>query len=163
MADVDWNKIKAEYVTTKISQQKLAAKYGVPYITIRRRAEKEKWIELRANSEQRVSEKAIAKAEKQKVDYKSVLYDLAYSMAQKLTDFSTKYTLDEMVALGIKPRDITGAIKDLEDSLHIKSEADLREQEARIDKLRREAEANNDNTDNSIKVVISSELEDYAQ
>lgn len=163
MAELDWTKIKAEYVTTTTSYRALSAKYNVSLTVLSKRAKKEGWIKCRAKANDECYTKALQKSEKEKVDYKSVLYDLAYSMAQKLTDFSTKYTLDEMVALGIKPRDITGAIKDLEDSLHIKSEADLREQEARIDKLRREAEANNDNTDNSIKVVISSDLEDYAQ
>lgn len=44
-----------------------------------------------------------------------------------------------MAAKGVKPRDITGAIKDLEDALHIKSEADIREQAARIKKMEKDA------------------------
>ena len=64
--------------------------------------------------------------------------------------------MSELAAAGIKPRDITGAIKDLEDILHVKSAADLQEQEARIAKLRREAEGD---TTESVKIVIAGDAE----
>ena len=70
-------------------------------------------------------------------------------------------TISELAVMGIKPRDITGAIKDLEDALHVKSEADLREQEARIEKLRKEAQAEQDSKD--IKVIISADLDEYSE
>ena len=64
--------------------------------------------------------------------------------------------------MGIKPRDITGAIKDLEDALHVKSEFDLKEQEARIAKLRKEAETES-KEDMTIQVVIPKSVEDYSE
>lgn len=53
----NWKKIRAEYVRGGISQEKLAAKHGVSYATLRRRAEREKWRELKIKREQKVAEK----------------------------------------------------------------------------------------------------------
>ena len=67
-----------------------------------------------------------------------------------------------LISAGVKPRDITGAIKDLEDALHVKSAADLREQEARIKKLQKEAEGT-DAAEKNIEVKIDESLKDFAE
>ena len=162
MADIDWKAIQAEYVTTNTSYRKLAAKYSIPLSTIRDRATNGKWTELRAQSRLKVVTKSIEKAEAKEIDCKTILYDLALSMARKLTDFVDTHTVLEMAVLQIKPRDITGAIKDLQDSLHIKSERDLREQEARIKKLQKDAETE-DAAAREIKVTIAGALEEYSE
>ncbi len=41
--DVDWKKLRKEYISGDISQKKLAAKYGVPEKTLLSRANREKW------------------------------------------------------------------------------------------------------------------------
>ena len=74
-----------------------------------------------------------------------------------MTDNST---LSDLALIGIKPRDITGAIKDLEDTLHIKSAKDLEEQQARIEKLRKEVKEEDDSR--KIEVVIADGLEEYS-
>ena len=56
-------------------------------------------------------------------------------------------------------RDVSVVLKNLKDIQMIRSEADVREQEARIDKLRKEAQKKDDNRE--ITVVISEEAEDY--
>ena len=76
-------------------------------------------------------------------------------------DLINEYGIAQLISLGVKPKDITGAIKELEDALHVKSAEDLREQEARIDKLRKEAEGTQ--TDKEITVTIASDLEEYSQ
>lgn len=53
----NWKKIRAEYVRGGISQEKLAAKHGVSYATLRRRAERENWRGLKTEREQKVAEK----------------------------------------------------------------------------------------------------------
>lgn len=53
----NWKKIRSEYVKGGISQQKLAEKHGVSYATLRRRAEREKWRELKIEREHKVAEK----------------------------------------------------------------------------------------------------------
>lgn len=43
MANVNWIKIKNEYISTDISQRKLAEKYGISFNTLKAKANKEKW------------------------------------------------------------------------------------------------------------------------
>ena len=62
MADVNWEKIKLEYITTDTSQTKLAKKYGVPLSNIARRCTKEKWVELRDNYKRDVTVKTAKKS-----------------------------------------------------------------------------------------------------
>ena len=57
---------------------------------------------------------------------------------------------------------LTSALKDLKEIKGYKSNIDLREQEARIRNLERQAEADNKD-DNDIKVVIEGSLEDYSK
>ena len=158
---MDWDKLKREYVTTDISQRKLAKKYDIPYSNLSRMATKDKWSDARTQFKSRVNAKSLAKAEAKATDYKSFLYDIAYRVAGQLNDLINEYDIAQLIALGVKPKDITGAIKELEDALHVKSSEDLREQEARIDKLRKEAEGTQ--TDKEITVTMASDLEEYSQ
>ena len=60
---VDLEGIKAEYITTDISQRQLARKYGISASTISRRAAEEHWCDLRADYERNMTAKAVQKAE----------------------------------------------------------------------------------------------------
>ncbi len=60
---VNWEKIKTEYITGDISQQKLAAKHGVSVTTLKSRAQREHWYRDRENSRSKVVQKAVQKAE----------------------------------------------------------------------------------------------------
>lgn len=60
---VDWEKIKTEYITGDISQDKLAKKYGVSRNILQTRAQKEKWTDERAKHRENVVKKAVQKAE----------------------------------------------------------------------------------------------------
>ena len=158
---MDWDKLKREYITTSISYRSLAAKYKVPLSNLNRIASRDKWYEQRVQYRHRVDTKSLAKSESQATNYKSFLYDLAYKVASQLNDMTNNMTVAELAAAGIKPRDITGAIKDLEDALHVKSAADIRKQEARIANLRKQAEG--DNADNEIKITIGDNADAYSK
>ena len=161
MSNYDWNAIKTEYITTTISYRKLCEKHDIPFNTLQQRANKEKWVQARKKHQDKIVTKSVKKAETKAIDYKSTLYSLAYKVAKQLNDMTEQNTISELAVMGIKPRDITGAIKDLEDALHVKSEADLREQEARIEKLRKEAQEEQESKD--IKVIISTDLDEYSE
>lgn len=64
---VSWEAIKTEYITTDISQRKLAEKHGVPYPAIRKRAEREGWYPAKKEHSRRVVAKATQKAEAKQV------------------------------------------------------------------------------------------------
>ena len=156
---VDWKKIKTEYITTNTSYRKLAKNYDIPFNTLQCRAKKEKWVELRKQHQDNIVTKSVEKAEENAIDYKSDLYDLAYKVATQLKDMINENTISDLVAMGIKPRDITGAIKDLEDALHIKSMSDMKEQEARIAKLRKEVKE--EKKDTNINITFGDEVKKY--
>ena len=152
----DWKKIKAEYIRGGISYPKLAEKYGVPLGTMKRRAGKEKWTTMRDRSNAKASlimEESIA-SENAKKALKINL------VADKLLD-KIIFALDQSDFICSQEiKHYTSALKDIKDIKGIKSDMDLKEQEARIDKLRKETE--NEQTDTSIEVIMGEEVDKYA-
>lgn len=63
MADVNWLKIKNEYITTDIGQRPLAKKHGVPFNTLRDRANREKWHDAKTEYRNNVGTKTEQKLE----------------------------------------------------------------------------------------------------
>ena len=160
---MDWNAIKTEYITTNTSYRKLAEKYGTTVNAIDLKAKNEGWAEQRKQYNEKTVTKAIKKAEEKASDYRSYIYTLAYKTANKLNKMVEDNTFEQLAALGIVPRSITGAIKDLADVLNCKSAADVKEQEARIKKLQKEAEGDT-NKDTTVTVRFDSEsMDDYSK
>ena len=153
---VDWNAVKIEYITGTMSYRELSKKHGVPLNSLYHHGKTEGWVELRRHHRDNL----VSKACKNDTDYRNTLYDLALRVARQLAEMTNNSSVTELAAAGIKPRDITGAIKDLEDILHVKSAADAEEQAARIAKLRRETEVNRSD---EIKVVISGQAEELSE
>lgn len=58
---VDWLKIKNDYINGGGSYRKLAEKYGVPFGSLRSRAEKENWPELKKEQLHKISTKTAQK------------------------------------------------------------------------------------------------------
>ena len=55
----NWNDIKTEYVTTKISTRALARKFGVSPSDVAKRCSREKWVEERSKFRDEVVSKAV--------------------------------------------------------------------------------------------------------
>jgi transposase-like protein len=155
----DWNKIKAEYIQGGISYRKLAQKYGVSFSSISRRMRDEKWTDLREQSEI----KANAKIVQSVADKKAKRVDKIEQAADLLLDMIVQGIRDGSLNLTTKNSmcDITGALRDIREIKGMKSDLDIQEQKARIEKLRREAREEEQSKD--IRVVIGSELEDYSK
>lgn len=62
---VDWIAVKNEYINGNCSYRKLAEKYGIPFGTLRARAQKEKWPKLREKQLHRISTKTAQKTAEQ--------------------------------------------------------------------------------------------------
>lgn len=64
MPNVDWEKIKAEYLAGGTSYRKLAEKYGVPRSTLEQRAKREEWTkkheEVKGKAEAKARQKIVA-------------------------------------------------------------------------------------------------------
>lgn len=156
----DWQQIKTEYITNPdTSYRELSQKYGVHYTNIAKRAKKEDWQQLRKQQANATQTKMIQAVERRKVDRSAKLMDVSDLLLQKIESL-----VEELDVLDASPKDIrslSAAIKDIKEIQMIRSDADIREQEARIDKLRREADR--DDQSGTITVRLPGGLEDYAQ
>jgi uncharacterized protein YjcR len=65
--NVDWTKIKFDYVHGGVSQADLAERYGIKLATITKRIERERWSDMRVEAEQRAFADAAAEASKRRV------------------------------------------------------------------------------------------------
>lgn len=156
----DWQKIKTEYITNPdTSYRELSQKYGVHYTNIAKRAKKEDWQQQRKQQANATQTKMIQAVERRKVDRAAKLMDVSDLLLQKIESL-----VEELDVLDASPKDIrslSAAIKDIKEIQMIRSDADIREQEARIEKLRREAYR--DDQSGTITVRLPGGLEDYAQ
>jgi hypothetical protein len=136
---VVWQKIKAEYIAGGTSYRKLAEKYGVSRTTLERKAKDEKWAELRRQAEGKAEAKIVdAISEKNaKIDDKYFrLVDKLFTKAEEVIDKTPIWQPNSI-------KEMATALKYLKECKGVKSEADMREQEARIKKLQKEAQDNN--------------------
>lgn len=153
---MDWNKIKAEYIAGGTSYRKLAKKYEVSENTLTGIAIREGWYELKKQAQSKSTTKMV----------NSVASDIA-KKSRKINDVADKLLdkisllLDEFERLDTQAiKHLTSSLKDIKDIKGVKSEADMREQEARIDKLRKDAMT--ESVDKEVEVVMGEEAEDYA-
>ena len=156
---MDWLAIKSEYITTDTSYRKLSQKYGVHHAVIGQRAKAEKWVELRRQHIDKTQTKALNAISSKQAERTAKLIgvsDLLLNKVKSLLEADEELLVDTTVM-----RDISVVLKNLKDIQMIKSEADLREQEARIEKLRKDAAVEKEN--NEIKVTILGDLDEYSQ
>ena len=155
----DWQAIKTEYITTDTSYRKLAQKYGVTYNNIGIRSRKEGWSELREQHNAKTMTKAMNAIASQQASRAARLQNVADKLLTKIERLIEDD--EELLADTSSMRDISRILKDLKDIQMIKSDADMREQEARIEKLRKEAAIEKEN--NEIKVTIVGDLDEYSK
>lgn len=136
----DWNKIKTEYLTSDTSYRKLAQKYGVNATTIAKKASKEDWVSQRQQQANRTLSKTLTAVSNRQVNRATRLQEVADKLLNKIEAAVDDYNMEVLLVDRQSLRQITGALKDIKDIQMIRSEADLREQEARISKLLKEAE-----------------------
>ena len=147
---MDWKRIKAEYIAGGTSYRKLAEKYGVSFSTLRKVAAKEHWSELRNN--------VGAKRDTELVETLGVktakIDDKYFRLVDKLLDKAedTIDSVDKWHPTLLK--EMATTMKYLKECKGIKSDADMREQEARIKKLQMEAAFREEDDDKPSGVVL---------
>ena len=151
----DWTKIKTEYLTKDTSYRKLAQKYGVNATTIAKKASKEDWVSQRQQQASRTLSKTLTAVSNHEVDRATRLQRVADKLLDKIEQAVDRYAMEEVFVDRKSLKQITGALKDIKEIQMIRSEADLREQEARIAKLRREAEREEDDHNKTVVVTIA--------
>ena len=153
----DWRKIKAEYIRG-VSYRRLADKYGVSFSSIQKRGAKEKWTDLRKISSRRSDEKIVESVASQEARRVDGIQTVADMLLEKIKEGVADGSL---IIDSQSIRQITASIKDLREIKGYKSELDMQEQLARIDKLRKDAQTEEESKD--IRVVIENSLDDYAK
>lgn len=156
----DWNKIKAEYVAGGTSYRKLADKYGVSLRNLQRKAAKESWVDLRQQTVDKAAAKIIESVSSQQARRYQRLQDVTDKLLDKLEGIVESVVLEEMAIDKYTLKQITGALKDIKDIQSIKSPMDIEEQKARIAKLQRDAEREDDSA-NEIEVTFNAGPEEW--
>ena len=157
---MDWNKIRNEYISTKTSYRKLGEKYGVHYKTIADKGKKENWEGLRSQVSHKTLTKTIDKVSTSQADRAAKLASVSDLLLDSVKDLLEKHpeVLEDTQAM----KHISGVLKDYKEILGIKSQKDLEEQDARIAKLRKEAESDEANRE-PVRVIIEDGLSEYSK
>lgn len=145
----DWQAIKTEYITTNISYRALEKKYGINYKVIADKGKSEGWKELRSQHTHNTLTKILEADTEQKVSRAERLQNVADKL---LTIVEARVDASDPIEMDTKSmKHISGILKDLTEVQ--RSPKDLEEQDARIAKLRKEAEKEeHDNRD--VTIVI---------
>lgn len=149
IANIDYSKLKKEYLRGNISYRELAKKYGVPFGTLRKVAAKEQWTQLRTQARAKADTKMIESISDKEAQRAVDIVDVADKLLGKISELMDAVPLDTQ-----SMKHLTSALKDLKDIKGYKSELDLKEQMARIKKLEQEAVARSDDDDAVSGVVL---------
>ena len=145
-----WQKIKAEYIAGGISYRKLAEKHGVSFNTLKDIAVRERWNDLKQQAHNRATTKMVdvVSDKSAKIDDKYFrLVDKLFTKAEEVIDSTPIWQPNSI-------KEMATALKYLKECKGVKSDIDLREQEARIDKLRKEIDSNKVDEDKPCGVVM---------
>ena len=180
---VNWKKIKTEYITTSISQRKIAEKYGVPFPTLRDRCVNEKWYEKKKAHRNKVVTNATSRIAEKQVDLLVNEFETACKFVDLIKDSLSKKSNYEEVMLDfesgivktgrIDTKAILNATNSLQRLIDIKRVCtdhqtinEKQRHEIELEKLaleRKKAEKDG-NSDKEIRIVIdsnSSEIEEW--
>lgn len=147
----DWNKIKTEYITKGTSYRKLAQKYGVGESTLFTRASKERWVEQKEQHQSKTVAKTLDAISDKQVDRAANLISVSDLLLAKVKDLLE--TNAEVLGDTQSMKHISGVLKDIKEIQMIRSDADMREQEARIANLRKQAEKD-ENASKDVTITI---------
>ena len=150
----NWKGIRFEYVTTGQSYRDLCDKYGISLATLSRRAKREGWPEMRKLNDDKVTAKALEAYNEKEIQRRLGLIEAADVLLERV---GLIFTLNP--ELDVKDiRGIAAALKDIKDVKN--TEADIREQEAKIRNL--EKQASDDAQVVSVEFRMPEGQEDYA-
>ena len=146
----DWQKIKTEYITTDTSYRKLADKYGMSYRAVADKGNSEGWVEMRNQYQIKTTSEIVEAVGKKEVSRAEKLQRAADMLLGKVVALVEASDPMEMDTQAMKH--ISGVLKDIKEIQMIRSDADMREQEARIANLRKQAEKEETNRDVTITI-----------
>lgn len=133
-----WNEIKQEYISTDIKARELAEKWGVSYSRLTKRCAKEKWVEQRQKRGKyiadKITERTIEKSAENAVKQYDRFQDDVDLLLTKAEVAISQLEIDGFIDVD-RMRKVAATLKDIKEMRGYKTEADAREQEARIRNL----------------------------
>lgn len=156
MPDVDWKKIKAEYIRG-VSYRLLSEKYGVSPSTMQKRGMNEKWGDLRKKARKKTDEKIVESVSGQEAKRVERFKRISDKL---LTKIEEGIDSGDLIQTSRAMHDLTDSLKTLREINDIKSDIDIREQEARIEKLRKDASKDVDTDSGNFGVFILPPIEE---
>lgn len=154
---MDWKRIKAEYIAGGTSYRKLSEKYGVSFNTLKTHAVEEQWYKLRQQKDKKTTTKVIENLSEKE----SKIDDTYFRCVDKLMKKAEELIETTPIWQPQMLKDLATTMKYLKECKGVKSEADMREQEARIAKLQKEAQE--ETKDNEIRIIIGDDAEEYSK
>ena len=149
---IDWREVQAEYITDpNSSYRKLAKKYGIPVGTLQKRAVKEEWHSQKIQSGKNSVAKTVEIIEQGQANRLSRLMMVTDKLLEKIEQTVDEITAESVTVDKATLKQITGALKDIKEIQSLKNDRDIREQEARIRNLERQAEAEDTSREVTIK------------
>ena len=121
-------------------------------------AKRENWCDLKKQAQDKSNTKIVNSVANDIANKSVKINDVADKLLDKITNMIEEH--EEILLNSQSLKHITSALKDIKDIKGLKSDIDLREQEARINKLRKEAEE--EQKDTMVTVILGGEAEDYA-
>ena len=156
---MDWGQIKTEYITGNISMRELAEKHNIPFRTLRNRAQEEQWgakkSKARAKQEQKTIERSIEQISKNNANSNDAYYRCVAKLFAKAEECIENTPVWSPNAL----KEMATTMKYLKECKGVRSDADMREQEARIKKL--EQELNAEQRDTKITVTVEGNIDQW--
>ena len=153
----DWDAIKAEYIAGGISYRKLAEKHGVSPTTLTKKAIAGKWADKRQQVESKRTARTIEKVAAAGAKVDTTVQDIACLLLERMRE--SIGMMDVVDAQSLSSYSVS--LERLQRIRGEKSLADMEEQAARIEKLRREAESKQDQTA-TITVKLEGEMDEFA-
>ena len=149
---IDWREVQAEYITDpNSSYRNLAKKYGIPVGTLQKRAVKEEWHSQKIQSGKNSVAKTVEIIEQGQANRLSRLMMVTDKLLEKIEQTVDEITAESVTVDKATLKQITGALKDIKEIQSLKNDRDIREQEARIRNLERQAEAEDTSREVTIK------------
>ena len=160
VSDETWEKLRLEYISSSdVSIRGLQKKYGIPFNQIRNKVENEGWVGQREEFKTKSTQKSIDLLADHAAEECTRAFRLASKVMEKLEEAVEKIDVGDDYAIK-NLKGITSAIKDLKEIGVFRSQLDRMEQEARINKLRKDAEE--EQKDTSITVTFE-DMDDYGE
>lgn len=158
---MDWNVIKTEYITTDTSYRKLATKHGVHHTAIAVRAGREGWVAEKERYQSKALSKTLEKLSSAQAGRAARLQTVADKLLSKIEKAVDSLEDDALETQQF--RQIAASLKDIKDIQMIRSDADIREQEARIANLQRQSQRDEESNKAIVVRIESGDLEEYSK